>query len=227
MKKSIKFAIIIFLSSTTVLFIIFSPILLKKDQFKNPPKNQVLAENNKKDFSDNSVGAAIQVKNRPENNSESKKESVNAENSDPSQSYNESEEIIKEEIVEAPSIQAEQSFPTPVPSPLPTLITNPTPPSQKLMTVEIQGLANYSDYSVEVKENDTAFTVLLRASEENNFTLEYQNYEGLGVFVNCITGICDSQDNKYWMFYYNGQLSRVGASSQSVSATDITTWKFE
>lgn len=113
--------------------------------------------------------------------------------------------------------------PKPAPTSIPTPTPAPTPTPQKLMTVEIQNVGNYQ---VEVKENDTAFSVLLLAAQENNFSLDYQNYEGLGAFVNCIGGVC-SHDNYYWAFYYNGQYSMVGASAQPVSQGDITTWKFE
>lgn len=104
----------------------------------------------------------------------------------------------------------------------PTPVLTPIP--QELVTVEIQGMPSYK---IILKENDTAFSVLLRASLENNFILDYQNYGSWGAFIDCINGICGGQDNKYWMFYYNGYLSGVGASSQPVSVGDTTTWKFE
>ncbi len=215
MKKSLKHAIVIFFCSALVLFIIFSPILLRKTKIKSPTQN-------KKDFSNNSSGVAVQTENNPENSSENKKESIN------------SEEIIKEEIVETLSVQSEQSFSSPVSNPVlapianttPTFTFTPIPTPQELVNVVIHGQGR-QNYKVNLKKNDTAFSVLLRASEENSFTLEYQNYEGLGTFVNCIAGICGGQDNKYWMFYYNGQFSPVGASSQEVFATDTTIWKFE
>jgi len=126
--------------------------------------------------------------------------------------------------------QTPEVTPTPVPTansatpvPTPTATLTPTSTAQKLATVEIQGL---SSYQVNVEENDTALSVLLRASQENNFSVDYQNYEGLGAFVNCIAGTC-SHDNYYWALYYNGQYSMVGASSQPVIAGDITAWKFE
>lgn len=110
--------------------------------------------------------------------------------------------------------------------PIPTLIPIPTPTlaPRKLATVKIQ---NLGDFRVSIKDNDTAFTLLIRASQENNFQVSYQNYGDLGSFIDCIGGICGGQNNKYWMFYYNDQFSSVGASSQLISENDITTWKFE
>jgi len=109
------------------------------------------------------------------------------------------------------------------PTPSPTLTPTPIPIPKKLVTVEIQTLASYK---IELQENDTAFSVLLKTAQDNNFTIDYTMYEGLGAFVNCIAGIC-GHDNYYWAFYYNGQYSMVGASSLPVSDGDITAWKFE
>jgi hypothetical protein len=117
-----------------------------------------------------------------------------------------------------------------LPTPIPTRTSTPTPASTstpalpKLAMVEIQ---NLGDFSVEVKDNETAFSLLIRASQENNFGISYQNYGDLGAFIDCIGEVCGGDNNKYWMFYYNGQLSGVGASSRLILAGDITTWKFE
>jgi len=89
--------------------------------------------------------------------------------------------------------------------------------------VEIQ---NQGTYTVELQNNDNAFTVLQRAAKENNFSLNYQNYGSLGVMVKGINDI-DAHNNYYWAFYYNNQYSQVGASSQPVKDGDITAWKFE
>lgn len=135
----------------------------------------------------------------------------------------------------APTAENIQPTPTPTPNLTPTPTATPkrrlkpaptptpTPIPQKFVTVEIQGLGSYE---VELEDDDTAFLVLLRAGQQNSFSIDYQNYEGLGIFVNCIGGVC-SHDNYYWAFYYNGQYSMVGASAQPVSEGDTTTWKFE
>ena len=79
---------------------------------------------------------------------------------------------------------------------------------------------------MDLQADDTAFSALLRAGQENGFSIEYQMYEGLGAFVTCIVGIC-GHDNYYWAFYYNGSYSMVGASAQPVTSGDTMTWKFE
>lgn len=225
MKKSLKHAIFIFLTSAIVLFVIFSPIFFKKNQSKSPTKNQVSVEDDKKEISNSPAGAIAQVENRLENKSEDKKEPVNLEDNNSNQSDRKAPES-QEEIVEVLSSQNNQPSSTPIPSPSSTIIIYSTPLLQRFVTVEIQRLSNYQSYQVELKENDTAFSVLLRAAQENSFTISYQNYGSLGVFVDCIVGVCGS-NNSYWAFYYNGEYSAVGASSRRVGDGDITSWKLE
>jgi len=111
--------------------------------------------------------------------------------------------------------------PTPTPAPISTPTPTPTPVSQASVEIE-----NVGTYAVHLEIGDTAFSILLRAGQENSFNVEYQTYEELGAFVTCIAGIC-SHDYYYWAFYYNGNYSRTGASSQPVSSGDETAWKFE
>ena len=111
-----------------------------------------------------------------------------------------------------------------VPNPTPTLTPTPTPtPIVPKVSIDIE---NQGSYQVELTDNDTAFSVLLRAGNENGFNVEYTNYEGMGAFVDCIGGVC-AHDNYFWAFYYSNVSSMVGASAQSVSDGDVTSWKFE
>jgi len=87
-------------------------------------------------------------------------------------------------------------------------------------TVTVQGVGSYK---VETKADDTAFDILFRASKENNFKFEYQQYD-FGVFVTSIAGIAPA-GNQYWSFYYNGQYAQVGASDQKISNNDTTFWE--
>lgn len=112
------------------------------------------------------------------------------------------------------NVSAPVSTPTPAPAPTPII-------SKASVNIENQG-----NYEVNLIENDTAFSVLLRAGDENNFNIDYTNYEGMGAFVNCIGGVC-AHDNYFWAFYYNNVSSMVGASLQSVGNGDIIGWKFE
>lgn len=115
--------------------------------------------------------------------------------------------------------------PKPTSSPTPTNTPTPTPTPTPIAQATVI-IGNVGSFKVDSKEEDTAFSILLRAGQDNGFTVEYQIYEGLGVFITCIASIC-GHDSYYWAFYYNGGYSMVGASSQSVNSGDITEWKFE
>ena len=74
-------------------------------------------------------------------------------------------------------------------------------------------------------DDETAFTILLKAGQENGFSVDYQMYD-FGVFITGISGIIPT-GNQYWAFYYNGVYSMVGASARPVEDGDATAWKFE
>ncbi|PIZ61298.1 hypothetical protein COY20_00550 [Candidatus Shapirobacteria bacterium CG_4_10_14_0_2_um_filter_40_12] len=84
-------------------------------------------------------------------------------------------------------------------------------------------IENVGSYKVELQNGDNAFTVLERASTENDFTLTYDTYS-FGVFITGIGGITPT-GNQYWAFYYNGTYSNVGASSQPVQKGDTIVWR--
>ncbi len=138
-----------------------------------------------------------------------------------------------QEGVESSNIDYSQSFLTPMPLLSPIIIARPTIsistltptpiPIEKIAYINILGLGNYE---VDLKENDTAFSILQRASRKNDFTINYQNYNSLGAFIKCIAGVCNN-NQYYWTFYYNDQYSTIGSSFQLINNNDITGWKFE
>ena len=81
-------------------------------------------------------------------------------------------------------------------------------------------------YSVDLQAGDTAFDVLKRASEQNNFALDYSSDPTYGAFINGINGIMP-YNKYYWFFYYNGNSSMVGVSSQPISKGDVIEFRYE
>ena len=123
--------------------------------------------------------------------------------------------------INSPQTDVKQIEPSLKPVQNPSPQQKPKPSEQIIIDIERVGI-----FSVKIKNDDTAFSTLLKAGEENNFSIDYDWYEGLGAFVKCITGIC-SDSSHFWAFYYNGQFSQVGASAQPVKNNDIVTWRFE
>ena len=96
---------------------------------------------------------------------------------------------------------------------------------EKLLKVTLE-IDNLGSFIVPLQENDTAWTILLRASYQNNFSIKYENYRDLGVFIYCLNNRCNNQ-NYYWFLYYNGKKSAVGASSLKIKNNDTISWRFE
>ena len=144
-----------------------------------------------------------------------------AENTQPTQST----QIVQpspQQPSSSPSVPQVNTTPSePQPQPPPAEIP------KKKATVEI---AQIGSYQVELRDEDSAFSILLRAGQENNFSVKYTEYTGMGVFVDCLGGICSQNfgtGGTYWAFYYNGTYSQVGASLQPVVENDLASWKFE
>lgn len=63
---------------------------------------------------------------------------------------------------------------------------------------------------------------LLKAS----YTVETENFSGIGEFVKTINGVAPSKD-QFWGFYVNGVSSNVGAAQYMTKATDKIEWKLD
>jgi DNA gyrase/topoisomerase IV subunit A len=140
---------------------------------------------------------------------------------------------LQNEVSQAKLTLANNTVPTPIDQAVSPTVIKPivktvtkkvyvkeTPKSQATVTIQ-----NIGSYKVDLQTGDTAFKILQRASEQNNFDLKTTNYGGdLGYMVDSIGGIKPA-GNQYWSFYYDGQYAQVGASSQTISAGDATFWE--
>lgn len=88
------------------------------------------------------------------------------------------------------------------------------------------GDGTYKDFSGEFKGDYSAFALLKNASEKMNFSLEIKAY-GSDVFVDSINGVRGGKDNKYWMYYVNGELPMISADKNFLKAGDKVEFKFE
>jgi len=72
---------------------------------------------------------------------------------------------------------------------------------------------------------DTAFSVLKKASETNNIELVTKQYD-FGVFVQKIDKF-ESSAKKSWIYYINGESGQVAADKQKLKNGDKVEWKYE
>lgn len=91
--------------------------------------------------------------------------------------------------------------------------------------IPVKLIVNYSGYSqtfdVNVSENTTAFDLL-----KGHVKIAYKDYPGMGVFINSIENVSNSQDN-YWMFYVDGNLSGVGVSAYVINQSTVIEMRYE
>lgn len=76
--------------------------------------------------------------------------------------------------------------------------------------------------------SSTVFDLLKLCSEdlEKPFTLEYQDYPDLGVFIKKIGDKTGGEDSKYWEFWVNHVHPEVGASAYVLLGNEYVEWKF-
>ncbi len=120
--------------------------------------------------------------------------------------------------------------PVPYHSPLSTVQPTEQPTNQiSFVTLTIVNQEQKQTYQVNAPGTLTVKTLLQQAEAQNLLTVEIQDYgQPLGVLITAINQVAnDSQANKYWYLYINGELSSVGASNVKVSAGDVVEWRYE
>lgn len=83
--------------------------------------------------------------------------------------------------------------------------------------------------SIEViSTKTTVYGFLMEAANQAGYdvkTTYYGQYNS--IFVDSISTYENGQNNKYWIYYINGESGSVGADQQIVANGDIIEWKFE
>lgn len=90
----------------------------------------------------------------------------------------------------------------------------------------IEGSENNYENSIQINPGDTAYDVLKKSSKINKLGLVTKDYD----FGKSIDGIGDDlagTDNKYWLYYINGEMAMQSADKQEVKSSDRIEFKFE
>ena len=66
----------------------------------------------------------------------------------------------------------------------------------------------------------------LQNNKVNNFTFNYKEYSGLGIFIDEINGVKGGQGG-YWIYYINNKEANVGVSNYILKDGDSVLWKQE
>ncbi|MCZ2845989.1 MAG: DUF4430 domain-containing protein [Candidatus Bathyarchaeota archaeon] len=82
-------------------------------------------------------------------------------------------------------------------------------------------------YQVTFRKDSTAFSLLERLGEREDFEIESKVYEGMGVLVESIDNVENGTDGKYWQYWVNDELPMVAADKKGVKSGDKVEWRFE
>lgn len=109
------------------------------------------------------------------------------------------------------------------PSPTPTASTTISPDQTFTITQTIVYGQNQASNSaqIDVKKGETAFQALTTHHETT--TKQYD----FGTLVEGINGVENGAQDKYWMYYINGQEASVGATEYQVQPGDDIRWEFK
>lgn len=81
---------------------------------------------------------------------------------------------------------------------------------------------NREPLKYEFNESITAFDLL----KKSGLTLEFKNYD-MGIFIEAIGNKKNGQDNKYWLYYVNGQMPMIAADKYILKPGDKVEFRFE
>jgi len=90
----------------------------------------------------------------------------------------------------------------------------------------IEGSINTYENSFQINSGDTVYDVLKKSSDINKLGLVTKDYD----FGKSIDGIGDDlagTDNKYWLYYINGEMGMQSVDKQEVKNNDKIEFKYE
>jgi len=88
------------------------------------------------------------------------------------------------------------------------------------------GNDNIDEYTVEIT-SATVYSLLIKASEENNFDVGAEYYEQFDSHLIESINSVKGEGNMYWQYYINGELGMLGADAELVEDNDVIEWKYE
>jgi hypothetical protein len=81
-------------------------------------------------------------------------------------------------------------------------------------------------FKTEVREEMTTLDLLKIGTKKMNLPLKTKTYD-IGILVEAIGNKENGQDNKYWLYYLNGEMPTVAVNKQLIKGGDKVEFKFE
>ncbi|MFA6524379.1 MAG: DUF4430 domain-containing protein [Candidatus Paceibacterota bacterium] len=98
---------------------------------------------------------------------------------------------------------------------------SPTETQAKTITL----LINDTKYETDITENSTVYNLMDKIKTESKIDFKEKNYSGMGKFIEEINGV--KNDEKYWIYYVNGEKATIGVSKYQINSGDVVSWKYE
>lgn len=89
---------------------------------------------------------------------------------------------------------------------------------------------NGEEYNFKFTPSTTLYQLMqnLSASSIKPFSFTTKEYAGMGHFVEEINGLKNNpQENKYWIYYINGESAKIGISNYFINKGDLIEWKYD
>jgi len=93
------------------------------------------------------------------------------------------------------------------------------------VTVDRAG-GNTLGLDFEVEKGVTAFEALQQIAKAYSLELKTKKYD-FGVMIEGIGDLVGGQDDKYWLFYINGEMAMSSVDTQAISPGDKVEFRFE
>ncbi len=110
----------------------------------------------------------------------------------------------------------------------PTTSTATVEEKKNIVTFQIEFPQEKREFKSVFKEGDTVYDAMVALNKEQNLKIKFKEFAGLGAMVDSINDLAnDAHIQKFWIYYYNGQLAKIGVSSLKLINNDIITWRYE
>ncbi|MFA6525227.1 MAG: DUF4430 domain-containing protein [Patescibacteria group bacterium] len=81
-------------------------------------------------------------------------------------------------------------------------------------------------YATTIPNYSSVLDVLRKSAADNNLALDTQE-SSYGVYVNGLAGKTGGDNNKYWLYYVNGESATIGVADYIINEGDSIEFKFE
>ena len=92
------------------------------------------------------------------------------------------------------------------------------------LTLQVVGDDQTKNYTLATEEGQTVLAAMAQLKEEDAFTYELKEAEGLGAYVTSVNNLASTDGQNFWALYLNNKMASEGASTQVLNKGDVVKW---